>query len=437
MRRFAGGQRPWIALRNPNYRLYFFGQMLSLSGTWMQRIGQAWLVLDLDPSPLALGTLTVLQFTPILVLSLFAGSTVDRFSKRRLVFVLQTAALLQATALAALVLTNTVQLWHVYVLAAILGTISAFDSPARQTFISELVPREQIQSAVGLNASAFNMARIFGPGVGGVIIASFGVGWCFAFNALSFVAVLLALAAMDAGRLIPGQRARSGRMLGDIAGGLRYVVREPEIGAPLLLAVFVGTFGYNFGVALPLLARYTFDSGAVGFGMLNVAQGVGSLAGAIIVASRATASVRALAGAATVFGLLLVALGGSPVFAAALAVLVLVGVAGVNASAATNAMLQVRSDPAFRGRVLSLYFIAFAGTTPIGGAITGALAEAWSVRVALAVNGALVVIGAVLVVLYLRARGGGVAADAETLLDRTAVIESAASAPDSVGSSRP
>ncbi len=403
MRRPTTARRPWIALRNPNYRLYFGGQVLSLSGTWMQRIGQAWLVLDLDPSPLALGTLTVLQFTPILVLSLFAGALVDRFSKRWLVFGLQAAALFQASALAALVLTHTVQLWHVYVLAAMLGTINAFDSPARQTFISELVPREQIQSAVGLNASAFNMARIFGPGVGGVIIASAGVGWCFAFNAGSYVAVLAALLAMRADLMLPGQRSR-GRILGDVVGGLRYVLREREIGAPLLLAVFVGTFGYNFSVTLPLLARYTFDAGAVGFGMLNAAQGIGALAGAIIVASRATASVRALATAATVFGILLVALGASPVFAAAAGVLVLVGVAGVNASAATNAMLQVRSDPAFRGRVLSLYFIAFAGTTPIGGAFTGALADRWDVRVALAVNGTLVVVGAALALLYLRRR---------------------------------
>ena len=404
IRRPTWGQRPWIALRNANYRLYFGGQILSLSGTWMQRVGQAWLVLDLDPSPIALGTLTVLQFTPVLVLGLFAGSIVDRFEKRRLLFVLQTAALVQASALAALVLTHTVQLWQVYVLAAILGTISAFDSPARQTFISELVPREEIQSAVGLNATAFNTARIFGPGVGGLIIASAGVGWCFLLNAISFVAVLVALSLMDASRLIPGHRA-SGRVLGDMVGGLRYVAREPEIGAPLILAVFVGTFGYNFGVALPLLARYTFDAGAVGFGMLNVAQGVGSLLGAVIVASRATASVRALAAAATTFGVLLVVLGASPAFVVALAVLMLVGVAGVNASAATNATLQVRSDPAYRGRVLSLYFIAFAGTTPIGGAITGALADAWTIRVALAVNGAVVVLGAALAILYLRARG--------------------------------
>ncbi len=435
IRGFASARRPWTALRNPNYRLYFGGQILSLSGTWMQRIGQAWLVLDLDPSPIALGTLTVLQFTPILLLSLFAGSIVDRFEKRRLVFGLQAAALLQASALAALVLTHTVQLWHVYVLAAMLGTISAFDSPARQTFISELVPREEIQSAVGLNATAFNTARIFGPGVGGLIIASAGVGWCFLLNAISFVAVLIALALMDPKRLLPGQRAR-GRVLGDMVGGLRYVAREPEIGAPLLLAVFVGTFGYNFGVALPLLARYTFDSGALGFGMLNVAQGVGSLAGAIIVASRATASVRTLAMAASVFGVLLVALGASPAFVAALAVLVLVGVAGVNASAATNAMLQVRSDPAYRGRVLSLYFIAFAGTTPIGGAITGALADAWSVRVALAVNGALVVVGAVVAVVYLRMRTGSLAADVEVPITKSAT-GTAASAPDSAGSSPP
>ena len=400
---FSNARRPWIALRNPNFRLYFGGQMVSLSGTWMQRIGQSWLILDLDPSPLALGTLTVLQFAPILVLSLFAGSIVDRFSKRWLVFLLQVAALVQATALAALVLTHTVQIWHVYVLAAMLGTISAFDSPARQTFVSELVPREEIQSAVGLNASAFNVARIFGPGVGGLIIAAAGVGWCFAINAASYVAVLIALAAMRGDRLLPGERSR-GRVLGDIAGGLRYVVREPEIGAPLLLAVFVGTFGYNFSVALPLLARYTFDAGAAGFGLLNAAQGVGSLVGALIVASRTTPTVETLVVAASVFAVLLIALGASPAFVVAAVVLVFVGIAGVNATTGTNALLQLRSEPAYRGRVLSLYFIAFAGTTPFGGAFTGAIANEWNVRVALFVNAALVIVGATLALLYVRRR---------------------------------
>ncbi|HEY6957258.1 MAG TPA: MFS transporter [Candidatus Limnocylindria bacterium] len=403
MRSLANARRPWIALRNPNFRLYFGGQIVSLSGTWMQRIGQSWLVLDLDPSPLALGTLTVLQFAPILLLSLFAGSIVDRFSKRWLVFVLQAAALVQATALAALVLTHTVQIWHVYVLAAMLGTISAFDSPARQTFVSELVPREEIQSAVGLNASAFNVARIFGPGVGGLIIAAAGVGWCFAINAASYVAVLVALAAMRGDALLPGERSR-GRVLGDIAGGLRYVVREPEIGGPLLLAVFVGTFGYNFSVALPLLARYTFGAGAAGFGLLNAAQGVGSLVGALIVASRTTPTVETLVVAASVFAVLLIALGASPAFIVAALVLVFVGIAGVNATTGTNALLQLRSEPAYRGRVLSLYFIAFAGTTPFGGAFTGAIANEWNVRVALFVNAALVVVGAALALLYVRRR---------------------------------
>lgn len=403
MRSFANARRPWIALRNRNFRLYFAGQMISLSGTWMQRIGQSWLILDLDPSPLALGTLTVLQFAPILLLSLFAGSIVDRFSKRWLVFVLQVAALVQATALATLVLTHTVQIWHVYVLAAVLGTISAFDSPARQTFVSELVPREQIQSAVGLNASAFNVARIFGPGVGGLLIAAAGVGWCFAINAASYVAVLIALASMRGDQLLPGERSR-GRVLGDIMGGLRYVVREPEIGAPLLLAVFVGTFGYNFSVALPLLARYTFDSGAAGFGFLNAAQGVGSLVGALIVASRTTPTVETLVVAASVFAVLLIALGAAPAFVVAALVLVFVGIAGVNATTGTNALLQLRSEPAYRGRVLSLYFIAFAGTTPFGGAFTGAVANEWNVRVALFVNAALVIVGAALAMLYVRRR---------------------------------
>jgi MFS family permease len=372
------------ALNNYNYRLYFFGQSVSQIGSWLQRIAQAWQVLDLTGSPAALGIVTVLQFLPIMLLSLVAGVIVDRFPKRQMVWVIQFIATLQAAVLAFLTLSGQIQLWEIYVLAVVLGIVSAFDMPSRQAFVGEMVGRQDLQSAISLNSSLFNGARIIGPGIGGVIIALWGVGWCYAINAVSFVAVLISLMLLRPEQFFPLRRAARAALWTQLADGLKYATSRYQLVFPLLLLAVVGTFGYNFGVSLPLLARYQLDVGSVGFGGLNAAMGVGSVIGALSLAPRLTPSERVLLVAAGSFSVLLLLVAVVPWFVVALGVLVLLGFASIAYSACTNTTLQLNSREEYRGRVLSLYTLLFAGTTPIGGAITGWLADRWGIGLALA-----------------------------------------------------
>src|SRR5437868_9238714 len=220
------GGRGWRALRYPNYRLYFFGQVVSQSGTWLQRIAQSWLVLDLADSPAALGVLTVFQFMPALLLSLVAGVVADRVGKQRLIMITSALEALQALALAVITLTGVVQLWHVYFLALLLGLFTTFETPARQAFVSDLVPRDDIQSAVALNSSVFNAARVVGPGIGGIILATWGAGWAFALNAVSYVAVLVALAMLDTSKLFAARQAARGALWGQVLDGLRHAASD-------------------------------------------------------------------------------------------------------------------------------------------------------------------------------------------------------------------
>jgi MFS family permease len=304
--------------------------------------------------------------------------------------------------LAAITLTGQVQLWEVYVLALLLGLFTTFETPSRQAFASELVPREDVQSAIALNSSVFNAARIVGPGIGGLIIAAWGVGWAFALNGVSYLAVLAALAMLDPKRLYAGRRAARAALWTQLWDGLRYARHEPRLSFPLTLLAFVGTLGYNFGVVLPLLARYSLDVGAVGFGSLNSAMGLGSLVGALFVTPQLRPGVRTVAIAAMGFSLLLIVVAALPWYAAMLLVLALLGVLSVTYSTSTNTTLQLSSSDAYRGRILSLYALLFMGTTPIGGAITGLLANAWGVQAALALEGAVCLSATLVGLAYLR-----------------------------------
>jgi MFS family permease len=386
MYRRLGNMRGWQALRNPNYRLYFFGQLVSQTGAWLQRVAQAWLVLDLTGSPAALGFVTALQFLPITVFSLVAGVLADRLPKRRMLLILQVVATFQASAFALLTLSGSIQLWHVYVLAFILGVVNAFEMPIRQTLAGQLVSREELQSAIGLNSSVFNAARILGPGIGGIIIAAWGVGWCFGLNALSYFGVVISLLLLRMELVRAYRRSPTTAVWHQLADGLRYVAHDRALAHPLLLAAFIGTFGYNFSVGLPLLARYALGLDAVGFGSLNVAMGIGSLVGALALAAWVTPSRPTLLAAGGSFSGLLLGLAFSPSYSIALLLLVGMGLASVTYSAVTNTTLQLRGREEYRGRVLSLYTLLFAGTTPLGGAITGSLADAWGIRAALALE---------------------------------------------------
>jgi MFS family permease len=400
------------SLRIHNYRLYWLGLLVSLVGTWMQSVAQAWLVLDLTGSPLALGTVTALQFLPVLFLSLPAGVIVDRVPKQRLILVTQSVQMLQALALGLLVVTGQVQLWHVYALAMLLGLTNAFDNPARQAFVSELVGPDDLPNAVGLNSTLFNGARILGPALGGVLIALVGVGPCFLGNAASFLAVLASLLAMRRSELRPARPPRNGRLLSQVAEGLRFASSTPVVRLPLLLLAVVGTLGYNFTVTLPLLARYALGSDALGFGGLTSAIGLGSLVGALIVASVQRTSIRAILLGAATFALLLLAVAASPWYPLTLGLLMALGLASIAYSTGTNTTLQLNTPPELRGRVMSLFTLLFIGSTPLGGLATGALADALGIRVALGLEALVCLAGVVAVAALARRATEAVAAPA-------------------------
>ncbi len=398
----TAAERTFRSLRNRNYRLYWCGQVVSLSGTWMQRIAQAWLVLQLTHSPLALGTVTAMQFTPILILSLFGGVLADRVPKGRFLLATQATMALQALILAILVSTGQVQLIHVYILAAILGIANALDGPARQSFVIELVGRDDLPNAVALNSTIFNVSRIVGPAVGGVVIAAFGVAGCFYLNAFSFLAVISGLLMMDPQRFFAGQPSRGGRVLGQIGEGLGYAATTPDAALPLLLMAVLGTFGYNFTVILPLIADEVLHSGAIGFGGLTAAMGVGSLLAALGVAYRGRATRRTLLLGATGFSILLFLVALSRWWALTIPLLVALGLCSIVFSATANTRLQLVTPNHLRGRVMSIYQLLFAGTTPIGSLIIGALAERGGVQRAIATVAGLCGLGVVAALLYLR-----------------------------------
>lgn len=388
------------SLRIYNFRLFWFGQLISLIGTWMQSVGQAWLVLKLSDSPLALGTVAALQFLPVTLLTLFAGVIVDRLPKRRLQLVTQTIALLQALILAILVSTNSVQLWHIYVLAASLGLVNAFDNPTRQSFVIEMVGREDVANAVALNSILFNSARIIGPAIGGILIATIGLAECFYANAASFVAVLASLLLMRESLLHSPRRRPQGQILTQLAEGLRYATRTPAILLIVILMGALGTFGYNFNTSLPLLARNALNVDAAGYGALMSAMGAGSLVAALVVASGGKVTTRRLFLGAAGFTVLLGAVAVSGWYPLSLALMLPLGFASITFTTSANTSLQLEVPDTLRGRVMSLYTLLFLGTTPIGGLVTGLLAEYYGIRWALGIEAAICAAGVAAASIY-------------------------------------
>lgn len=399
--RTAAG-RTFHSLRNRNYRLYWIGQVVSLSGTWMQRIAQAWLVLQLTQSPFALGTVTAMQFTPILLLSLFGGVLADRVPKWRFLLLTQTTMAIQALVMAILVSTGTIQLFHIYILAAILGIANALDMPTRQSFVIELVGRDDLPNAVALNSTIFNASRIIGPALGGLLIAAIGVAGCFYLNALSFLGVIGGLLLMDPGKFFAGRPARGGRMLGQIGEGLRYAATTPDAALPLLLMAILGTFGYNFTVILPLIADEVLHMGAIGFGVLTAAMGVGSLLAALGVAYRGRATRKSLLTGAAGFSTALFLVALSNWWWLTIPLLVGLGLFSIVFSATATTRLQLVAPGDMRGRVMSIYQLLFAGTTPIGSLIIGWLAERGGVQRAVAIVAGVCGLGVFAALAYIR-----------------------------------
>lgn len=400
----------FASFRNYNYRLYWFGQLISQAGTWMQVVGQSWLVLELTHSPFALGTVAALQFLPVLCVTLFAGVVVDRLPKHRLLLATQSVALVQAAALAALTAAGLIQLWEIYILAALLGLVNAFDQPTRQSFVMELVGRENIVNAVALNSAQFNAARLIGPAVGGVLIASLGVAICFVVNAASFLAVLASLLLLRASEFHSVSSKRSGkRVLSELGEGIRFLAGEPNLMVIVIVVAGIGCFGYNFNTVIPLLAEYSLHVGASGFGLLVTAVGVGSLVAALAVAARGRASQRVFLAGAIGFGASYLAVAFVPWFGVAMALLAVLGFASLTFSSAANSSLQLGSPDHLRGRVMSVFTLLVMGSTPIGALFTGWLAEAAGIQITIVVEASICLLGVALALLYRRRATGTVA----------------------------
>jgi len=377
----GAARQTFSSLRIRNFRLFFTAQMISVSGTWMQAVAQAWLVLHLTGSGVDLGIVVGLQFLPMLLLGPFGGLVADRANKRRLLFATQTAGGLLALVLGLLVVTDTVVLWQVYLLAGLLGVVNLFDNPARQTFMIEMVGRDDLPNAVSLNAVVMNASRVVGPAIGGVIITVFGLGICFFVNAASYVAVIIGLAMMRVAELHPTEPVE--RAKGQVRDGFRYVWRTPALRNVLLAVALIGVFAYNFTVTLALLAKVTFHGGAGAYAVLTSCMGAGAIVGGLVAAHRARPTPRLLQVLALVFGGLLAAVAFAPTLWAADLLIFLMGAASIGFIATANATLQLTSDPAMRGRVMALYAMAFLGTTPIGAPLVGAIAQWTDPRIAM------------------------------------------------------
>ena len=368
-----------------NYRLYFAGQLISTTGTWMQSIAQAWLVLQITGSGVALGVTVALQFTPVLLVGAWGGLVADRVDKRRLLVGTQAAAGVLALLLGAVTALGVVQLWMIFVLALGLGAVNALDNPARRAFVVEMVGTEHVSNAVSLSSAMFMAARVIGPAIAGLVIAGLGVSWCFFANGVSYSAAVLAFMAMREKEFFAVEPVPKRK--GQLREGLRYAWSTPALRLVLVLTAVIGTLAFNFQVVLPLLAKETFSGGAETLGVLYAFMSIGSVIGALVSAHEAQASRRFVLGAALAFGAALVAAAFAPTLGVELLVLVPVGAAGIAFTAMANGVLQTECAPEMRGRVAALFTVAFLGSTPIGGPIIGWVSQQLGPRAGLWVGG--------------------------------------------------
>ena len=385
----ALNERTFASLRrHRNYRLFFVGQVVSVSGSWMQNVALAWLVIQLSPSPLALGALAFCRFIPFTIFGLFAGTVADRVDNRKLVMATQATSMALSAALAVVALSNHAPLWLVYTLAALTGTATVFDAPGRQALTFQMVGRDELPNAVALNSSLFNASRVIGPAIAGVLIAAVGVGACFAVNAVTFLAVLASLAMMRPEELHTVQRKEvPPTIFRGTREGLAYAARNENVRLVLFLVTIVASVGFNFHVILPLLASQTLETGPEVFGLLSAVFGLGALTGALVAAGIARASWKVLLLGTGGFSVALLALAPLASVAACSVLLFLVGVAFTTWTANANSILQLNVPDHLRGRVLALYLWAFAGLAPVGGMLAGWLADIGGTELSFAVSG--------------------------------------------------
>ena len=378
------GRVTFAALSVPNYRRYYGGQAISLIGTWMQMTAQAWLVLSLSHSSTTLGLIVALQTLPVLLLGPYGGVVADRVDKRRLTIALQTAMGMQALLLGVLTVAGVVQVWQIGILAALLGFNNAFENPARQSFMLEMVGPDHLRNAVSLNSVLANTARMIGPAVAGILIATVGEGVCFLINAASFVAVIGSLVTLDLTRLNPTEPTPRAR--GQLREGFRYVRQTPELAVPLLMMAAVGCLTYEFQVSLPVMASRGLHVGSTGFGFMTGAMGFGAVLGGLLVAARGKIGVRPLVAAAGGFGVTMSLAALAPGLPVELIALMFVGWASISFMSMGNSTLQLTAEPNMRGRVMSLWFVSFQGSTPIGGPIVGWLMAVAGARAGLGIG---------------------------------------------------
>ena len=391
-------RRTFAAFSVRNFRLYFAGQMISVSGAWMQRVAQSWLVLEMTDSGSIVGALTAVQFVPILLLAPMGGLVADRFEKRRVLYFTQSLAAGTALTLGVLVLTGNVELWMVFVLALTLGLVGSVDNPTRNSFVMEMVGRSRLANAVALNTVLVNSARVIGPAIGGLLIVTVGIGWCFIINATSYLFFLTAISLMrreDIDRSEPELRRR-----GQLRQAIRYVSGHPVLRSTLVMSAVIGLFAYEFEVVLPLLARFTFEGDADTFGTMFAAMGVGAIVGGLVVANRGRTSPRAIVAAAMAMGATMGLTALAPNVWAAHIALVTVGLTSSAFLTLSNSVLQLESSPQMRGRVVGMRATAILGARPVGAPIVGWIGEHLGPRIALGL-GAVAAIG---VALWARSR---------------------------------
>ncbi|AYA24651.1 MFS transporter [Rhodococcus rhodochrous] len=392
----------FAALRGPNFRLYISGQAVSLIGTWMQTVAQSWLVLQLTGSATAIGIVLALQTVPMLLLGPYGGVVADRSDKRRLMIGLQTLMGVQALILGLLVVTDTVALWHVYVLAVALGLNQCFENPARQSFMLELVGPEDLRNAVSLQSVLASCSRMIGPAVAGLVIAAGGLGVCFLLNAASFVAVVTSLLRLDVSRL---QRSpAAARAKGQLREGFAYVRSTSDLAVPLLMMALVGCLAFEFQVVLPVLADHTFAAGAGAYGFLTAAMGAGSVVGGLAVATWGRTGTRPLILTSLAFGIAMAVAAAAPNLTTLIVLMVIVGALSVTFTSTTNSSLQLAAAPMMRGRVMALWSVAFLGSTAIGGPIAGWVCEQWGGRAGLLLGAVACLVAAAMGVVALRRR---------------------------------
>ncbi len=377
--------KTFASLKIRNYRMYFIGQAISLCGTWMQTIGQDWLVLQITKSGTQLGIVSAFQFLPVLFLAPYGGVIADRFSKRKILIFTQSIAAFLALILGVLVVTGGVKIWMIYILATCLGLVNSVDNPTRQTFVSEMVDKNHLANAVALNSTEVNLARAVGPVIAGVVIAVFGIGPCFLINAASYIAVIVMLAMMRHSELYIAHKIQKAK--GQIREGIKYIMSTPILFHTIIMMVIIGTLSYEFSVSLPLLAQFVFHGNAQSYSYLVAAMGAGSIVGGFIAIKRRAVAPHLLIFSALFFGISLSIAAWTPTIILAIIFLFFAGVSSINFISLGNTILQLQSAPEMRGRVMSFWTVAFLGSTPIGGPIIGWIGEKFGARWGLSIGG--------------------------------------------------